>query len=58
VAIVLEKADESLYWLEILHDSSVFAEKSIHGLMREAGELIRGKPQDRQGIATDEHTVQ
>jgi four helix bundle protein len=40
VAIVLEKADESLYWLEILHDSSVFAEKSIHGLMREAGELI------------------
>jgi four helix bundle protein len=40
VAIVLEEADESLYWLEILHDSGVFAEKSIHGLMREAGELI------------------
>jgi len=40
VAIVLEEADESHYWLEILQESGVCAEKSIHGLMQEANELI------------------
>ena len=39
-AIALEEADESHYWLEILYDSGVFAEQSIHGLMQEANELI------------------
>jgi hypothetical protein len=40
IAIVLEEADESHYWLEILYDSGVYAEQSIHGLMQEANELI------------------
>ena len=40
ISIVLEEADETLYWLEILHDSGVFTEKSVLEVMKEAGELI------------------
>lgn len=40
IAIVLEEADEAHYWLEILHDSGIISEESMHGLMQEANELI------------------
>jgi len=40
ISIVLEEADETLYWLEILHDSGVSTEKSVLEVMKEAGELI------------------
>jgi four helix bundle protein len=40
IAIVLEEADETHYWLEMLHASGVFAGDSVHSLMREANELV------------------
>jgi len=40
ISIVLEEADETLYWLEILHESGVSTEKSVLEVMKEAGELI------------------
>jgi four helix bundle protein len=40
VAIALEEADETLYWLELLHDSGLFTGKSLNALMSEAGELV------------------
>jgi four helix bundle protein len=40
ISIVLEEADETLYRLEILHDSGVATEKSVLGVVKEAGELI------------------
>ena len=40
ISIVLEEADETLHWLEIRHDSGVSPQKSVLGVMKEAGELI------------------
>jgi four helix bundle protein len=40
ISIVLEEADETLYWLEILHESGVSTDKSVLEVMKEAGELI------------------
>jgi four helix bundle protein len=40
VASVLEEADETHYWLEILQESGVSTAKTVHGLMQEANDLI------------------
>jgi four helix bundle protein len=40
VGIVLEEADESLYWLEILSESGVVKVELVKSLMAEANELI------------------
>ena len=40
VAVALEEADESLYWLEILRDSGIFPDESVHVLIMEADELV------------------
>jgi four helix bundle protein len=37
--IVLEEADETLYWLELLVDSGVIPAARLHGLMAEADEI-------------------
>lgn len=38
--IVLEEADESLYWLELLIESGLVKENNIKNLVSEASELI------------------
>jgi four helix bundle protein len=38
--IVLEEADESQYWMELLVESHVMPEARLQGLMKEAGELV------------------
>ena len=40
VAVALEEADETLYWLEILRDSGILPDKSVHALITEADELV------------------
>ena len=40
LGIVLEEADESLYWLEILVETQVMKADLVAPLMEEAGELI------------------
>ena len=40
IGIVLEEADESLYWLEILSESSTVKCELVAPLMKEADELV------------------
>src|SRR5262245_8873640 len=40
LGIVLEEADESLYWMEIIVESNIMKAKLLESLMTEAGELI------------------
>jgi four helix bundle protein len=40
LGIVLEEADESLFWLELLLDSGVVQSDQIRTLLREANELV------------------
>lgn len=39
IGVVLEEADESLYWLEIINDSKLYSGKDMEFLMKEADEL-------------------
>ena len=38
--IVVEEADETAYWLELLGESGVMKQKRLEGLMAEANELL------------------
>ena len=40
MAIVMEEADESLYWLELLTESGIVKSSSLVGLTKEADELV------------------
>lgn len=40
MSIVLEEADESLYWLEIIAETKLLQEKLLLSLMQEGNELI------------------
>jgi len=40
LGIVLEEADESLFWLELLLDSGVVEPDKIRPLLRETNELV------------------
>jgi len=40
IEIVLEEADESLYWLEVSKESNLITDSSIDILIKEAGELV------------------
>ena len=39
MSIAEEEADETQYWLELLHDSHVLKEKEFEDLYKEASEL-------------------
>lgn len=40
LGVVLEEADETLFWMELLSESSVVKPASLQPLMKEADELI------------------
>jgi len=40
IGIVIEEADECIYWLELLQSLDKYKEKTIENLMREAEELV------------------
>lgn len=40
LSIVVEEADESLYWLELLHESNLIKPERLTELLREANELV------------------
>src|SRR5262249_28085606 len=40
LGIVLEEADETAFWLELMQLSDIFPEKKLHDLVREVNELI------------------
>jgi four helix bundle protein len=41
IGIVLEEADETVYWLELLVEGGLVAEKRMADLLREAEELVK-----------------
>lgn len=40
LGIVLEKADETVFWLELFQDGEIFPAEKLHDLLREANELV------------------
>ena len=38
---VIEEADETAFWLELLDEASITAERQIDPLLQEAGELVK-----------------
>jgi len=40
ISIVVEEADESLYWLELIGESGMLKRSRLDRLIREAGELV------------------
>lgn len=40
ISIVVEEADETLYWLELLKESGLIASERLTQLLREANELV------------------
>ena len=40
LSIVVEEADETLFWLEILKESNMVAGEDLSGLMQESRELV------------------
>jgi four helix bundle protein len=41
MGIVLEEADETVFWLELLIDATIVPPKKLHPLLAEAEELVR-----------------
>lgn len=41
LSIVVEEADESLFWMEILIDASIIPSHEIESLMKEASEILK-----------------
>lgn len=40
LGIVLEEADEAVFWLELLQEGNVFPEEKLRDLMQEANEIL------------------
>ncbi len=40
VAIAIEEADESLYWLEMIVEAGLMSERRLAGLMKEGNEIV------------------
>ncbi len=41
MGVVLEEADESLYWLELLGEAGIMPSRRLSALLKEAEELVR-----------------
>jgi four helix bundle protein len=40
LGIVLEEADETAFWLELMRDAGIFPEAKLHAIVQEAKELV------------------
>lgn len=38
--VVVEEADESLFWIELIRESGILAESKLTALEQEAGEIL------------------
>ena len=41
ISIVIEEADESLFWLEVLQDATIVPKEKLHTLMTETEEILK-----------------
>ena len=60
LAIVIEDADETVFWLELLADAGIVAKARMEGLLTEANELVAifvasRRTATRGGRATPDH---
>lgn len=50
ISIVIEEADESLFWMEILVDTNIIAKTNIEKLMAEGNEIVKVTSSARKSI--------
>lgn len=50
LGIVVEEADEAVFWLELLVDTGIFSRRQLQGLLAEANELVAIFVASRQTI--------
>lgn len=50
LGIVIEEADEAVFWLELLSDTGIFSKEQLHELVAEANELVAIFVASRQTI--------
>lgn len=48
LGIVIEEADESMFWLEMIRDVNLIAPKTLNPLLKEAREIVRIIVKSRQ----------
>lgn len=53
IGVVLEEADESLLWLELIVDAKLLSPKRVEPLLREAGELVAIMAASRKSAASN-----
>lgn len=53
ISIVVEEADETLFWLEMLKDTKLATEESLKPLMDEALEIVKIVSKARKNIYTN-----
>ena len=51
LSIVVEEADESVFWMEILTDSNIVKPDEIKGLMNEANEILKFVSTARKSVS-------
>ena len=59
LGVVVEEADETVFWLELLVESGVVSEEGLRGLMKEANELLAifaaSRHTARRGVKRSDH---
>ena len=52
IGVVLEEADETLLWLELIHEAKLLPEKRVEPLLAEANELVAVMVTSRKSAAS------
>ena len=53
IGVVLEEADETLLWLELIHEANLLAAKRVEPLLLEANELVAVMVTSRKSAASN-----
>jgi four helix bundle protein len=53
IGLVLEEADETLLWLELIHEANLLAAKRVEPLLAEANELVAVMVTSRKSAASN-----
>jgi len=53
LSIVVEEADECVFWMEILTDSNIIKPNEINGLMNEANEILKVVSTARKSVSNN-----
>ena len=53
ISIVVEEADESLFWMEILTEAEIIQKTEVDKLMNEAGEIVKVMAKARKTVSSN-----